>query len=119
MEINITSLKNTNLWDFAGSQHTHGTDAAQKTWDAALDGPQLLDTDEKRAAARTYFNDMGLTDALYMSSEETNAVFLQEITLQLREEGLDSIDEIGAGEGIESGRIFSDESGNVYFYLGS
>ena len=123
MEINITQFyNNENTHDFSGSIATHGENAARDTWNAAKNGPMLLDTPEKLSAMQAWADSSG-GDFGVMDDVELNALFIQLISGDINEmQGLCGDDwaeyEALSQEGTVGGRLFIGDDGNVYYYLG-
>ena len=134
MEINITSLLETDLFPFSHSRHEGGQDAGRNTWNAAKDeagSAPLLQTPEQLQSLRDYVRGFGAWDAGEIEgwdAVECNALFLQLVAGDVREAGWDSLDEAEweegslvnsrTGERAEAGRIYRGDDGNLYFYLG-
>lgn len=89
MEINITHLLNTDLYEFAHSRAEGGENAGPDTWKAALNGPRpLLNSPEEFEAFRDYVNGFGAWDAEEIAAWDENecqALFLQFIAGDVRE----------------------------------
>lgn len=88
MEINITSLLETDMFAFAHSQAEGGPDAGRNSWRAALDGPRpLLNTPEEFEAFRDHVKGFGAWDAEEIAAWDENecqALFLQMIAGDIR-----------------------------------
>ena len=128
MEIEITSLLETDLFPFSHSQAEGGENAGQNTWNAALEGPRpLLSTPEQIQEFKDWTADFGAWDENERntwSDNETQALFLQFIAGEVRDTGADSLDEMdweAYEEGCEAGRyashLFKTEDGKIYFNL--
>lgn len=89
MEINITSLLETDMYEFAHSRAEGGENAGQNTWNAALNGPRpLLKTEEEREAFRDYAKGFGAWEAEEIAAWDENecqALFLQMIAGDVRQ----------------------------------
>ena len=89
MEINITSLLATDMFDFSHSAAEGGQNAGKETWNAALNGPRpLLKTEEEREAFHEFIADMGAWSAeerAQWTDNEEDALFLQFIAGDVRE----------------------------------
>jgi len=89
MEINITSLLETDMYDFAHSAAEGGQDAGRNTWNAALKGPRpLLQTPEEFEAFRDYVKGFGAWEAEEIAAWDENecqALFLQMIAGDVRQ----------------------------------
>jgi len=131
MELNITELYNSMCpRDYSASVAEIGNNAGQDTWRAACeDSPDymILDTDEKRDAMRAHVRGFGAwTDEEInaWTNVELNALLIQCIAGDIRESILDDDPQAWAeyyeqGEqGIVSCRLFSDDEGQVYYYIG-
>jgi hypothetical protein len=133
MEINITDfVTRGETWDFTGSIATHGPNASRLTWDASLEeasATPLLTTEDQLQELRDHVQSMGFGDDVQSyDSIQCNALFIQLISADMRECGLeisdiDSFDwqeyenECEAGQ--VTGAIFKGCDGNIYYYLGS
>lgn len=96
MEIDVTSLViDTDTWTLSGSIATHGKDVAKETWAAANEQAGVtpyLDTPAKLAAMRAWMKGTGAWDKAErdaMSDVELNALFIQLVSGDMREMGLD------------------------------
>jgi len=114
VEINITEFyNNENPHNFSGSVSTHGENVALDTWNAAKDGPLLLDTMEKLQAMRDWAKSSGGWDSdeiAAWNNLELNALFIQLVSAEMEEETQDGH--------WESGLIFRGDDEQVYIYLG-
>ena len=128
MDIEITSLLETNLFPFSHSRAEGGQDAGRNTWKASLDGPRpLLSTPEQIQAFKDWTADFGAWSAgerRAWSDNEAQALFLQFIAGEVRQSGVDSLDEMdweAYEEGCEAGRyssyLFKTDDGKIYFSL--
>lgn len=132
MEIDITELFEKDTWPFSGSVATHGPDAGKSTWCSALheaaESPLLRDEDALDAM-RQWAKETGAwtrEEIAAWSAEECNALFIQLVTGDLRESGLEeaAIDddelwaeyEAGANDGRWSGNLYRHE-GRVFYSL--
>lgn len=130
MEINITSLLETDVFQFSHSQAEGGDNAGQNTWNAALNGPRpLLNTPEEFEALRDYVREFGgWTDEGIQAwtENECQALFLQLIAGDVQEVGADSLDEIDwadyemrADSGQIPGNFSRSDSGQIYYSIGN
>jgi hypothetical protein len=146
MEIDITNfVYGTDTWEFSGSQMTHGPDAGRQTWKAAkaqaADSP-LLTTEEELEALRDHMRGYGAWDAEEIAAwsvDDCNALFIQLISGDMRESGMDDCVMDGSdsealfdweayhedsSEGRISGRIYrgdiegSKSFGRIFYYFG-
>lgn len=89
MEINITSLLETDMFTFAHSRAEGGENAGQNTWNAALKGPRpLLNTPEEIEAFRDYAKSTGgwtEEETQAWDENECQALFLQFIAGGVRQ----------------------------------
>jgi hypothetical protein len=89
MEINITSLLATDMFEFSHSRAEGGQNAGSNTWKAALDGPRpLLKTEEEREAFYKFSAETGAWSAeerAHWTDNEEEALFLQFIAGDVRE----------------------------------
>jgi hypothetical protein len=122
MEIDITDfVKNRDPWEYSRSDFENGNDrAGPETWKAAQDlaaREPMLSTPDQLEAMRQWIKDTGAWPDEYatMSDDDLNALFIQLVSGDLREMGLEGIDpsdfdweSYQADE--ESGRI----SGSIY-----
>jgi hypothetical protein len=138
MEIDITSLvTDGETWDFSGSVATHGPNAGPNTWAnakrEAAERP-LLHTEEQLQAMRQWMKETGAWDKAErdaMSDQELNALFIQLVSGDMREMGLDDAfhdefdwdvyrEENDGGGNIYRGDIEGSEGfGRYFYYLGS
>lgn len=120
MEIDITNfVKNAETWDFSGSIATHGPNAAKNTWNnakrEAATSP-LLTTEEQLQALRDHVQSMGFGDEVQTyPADECNVLFIQLISGDMRENGMedcdiDDFDWSAYQERIQEGQI----SGNIF-----
>lgn len=137
MEIDITDFVTYGeTWGFSGSVATHGANAAQSTWNAAkaeASRSPLLTTEEQLQALRDHVQAMGFGEEVQSyDAEACNALFIQLISGDMRENGMDEcdIDDFDwsayyerASEGQISGNMFkgdvegSDGFGRVFYTL--
>lgn len=128
MEINITRFfKQANSHDYSGSIATHGPNAGPDTWNAALSDFQvhpLINSNSKRAALRTYlagFGAWGDSEIKAWGNAELNAIFLQLVSGDINESGLDvsapdwAQYQADSQAGQISGAMFLADDGNVYY----
>ena len=129
MELNITHFFNTaEPRYYSASQAELGPDAGRITWENARDsGYNLLDTDDKREAARQHFALYGAwteEEIAAWSDVELTAITIQDISAAMRDSGMDQASwdwaeyERQAEAGQVSGALFQGISGEVYFYMG-
>jgi hypothetical protein len=135
MEINITSLLETDLFAFSHSAHEGGENAGRNTWNAAKDEAAtapLLQTPEQLDAMRGWAKRSGgwnKEEIAAWDDCELNALFLQLIAGDVREAGWDCLDsevwmkdgdlmDSMTGERAENCLIFKTESGEIFYYLG-
>jgi hypothetical protein len=132
MEINITQLLTTDVFDFSHSRDEGGQNAGQNTWRAALEETKsapLLSTPDQLEALRDHVKGFGAWNQEEISAwndNECNALFLQLVSGDLREMGFDSFDDMTAEywteyESDENSchNIFRSESGELFYYLGN
>lgn len=133
MEIDITTfVLNADPFQYSGNKLEHGQDAGRITWNNAKaharDHAPLLTTDEQLQAFRDHARGMGFSEAddmAHWTEIELNALFVQLISGDMREAGMDAcdIDEFDWNE-YESNEqiarnIFKGIDGRIYYYLGS
>ena len=130
MEINITSLLESDLFDFSHSVAEGGENAGRNTWRNAKEaGTRFLDTDEKTEAFLDFVKGFGAwdeEDRAAWTAEEREALLLQFIAGDVRDAGADSLDELdweeyreGCEDGLYSCRLFRSESGEIFYYIGN
>lgn len=130
MEINITSLLESDMFDFAHSHAEGGQNAGRNTWRNAKEaGTCFLNTDEKTEAFLDYVKGFGAWDEgerAAWSAEDREALLLQFIAGDVRDTGADSLEELdwdeyreGCEDGRYSGRLFRSESGEIFYYIGN
>ena len=113
---------------YSASRMELGDDAGAITWANAVDASDdynLLDTDEKREAARAHFASYGAwteEEITAWSDAELNAITLQDISAAIRDYMGDAWDwaeyEKQAEAGQVSGALSRGDTGEIYFYLG-
>lgn len=138
MEIDITDfVTGENPFDYAHSRLEGGPNAGPATWANAKDSVErirMLDTPEKLEAMRAWARATGAWDDVAgMTDRELNALFIQLVSNDLREMGLDNceLEDFDWEECYErqaagqiSGHVFlcdieGDASfGRVFYYLG-
>lgn len=133
MHINITALfYSIAPMDYSASRAEIGQSAAVDTWRAACDDAAdniILDTEEKRDAFRAFVQSSGgwdETEIAAWSDNELSALFLQWVSGDMREMGIDRPDdtidwadvEKRQSEGQISSNICRGGDGQVYFYAG-
>lgn len=132
MEIEITSLLETDCFPLSHSVAEGGENAGRNTWNNAKEQAgeaPLLKTPEELQSAREYFKSFGAwseDEIAAWNDQEINALFLQFIAGDVREMGADSLSEIDWKEAEElqsngqaPSNIFRSNDGRVFFYLGS
>lgn len=133
MELDITDFFNScDPRHYLASVAELGEDAGTITWENALDRSEednLLDTEEKRDAFKAYVRGFGAWDDEEIdawSHEELNALLIQFISGDMREDGLhanmedeewNALDPEKSRGSIYGGPLTTD--GRVYFYMGS
>lgn len=89
MEINITSLSQSDAPSFSGSRAELGDNAAQITWrNNVEENSALLDTPEKLEAARSHLKEYGAWSREEIAAwpdSEVNALFHQDVMSAVRE----------------------------------
>ena len=134
MEIKITTLfYSIAPMDYCASCAEIGQSAGADTWRAACEDATdniILDTDEKRDAFRAFVQSSGgwtESEIAAWSDNELSALFLQWVSGDMREMGIDHpgdpIDwadvERCQSEGQISSNIYRGNDGEIYFYAGS
>lgn len=133
MELDITDFFNTcEPKAYSASIAEIGEDAGTITWQNAIDRSEedmLLDTEEKRDAFKAYIRGFGAWDdeeIAAWSHEELNALLIQFISGDMREDGLHANMEYEEWNALDPensiGRIYGGPlttDGRVYFYMGS
>jgi hypothetical protein len=133
MEINITSfVNNEDPFEYSASRAERGENAGRDTWNNAKNlAPTLLTTPEQIEALREYVKGFGAWDAEEIAAwddRECNALFVQLISGDMREAGMDDVDledfdwdeyEHQAEQGAIGGHIFRSDDGEIYFSLAS
>ena len=130
MEIDISSFfAGADAFEFSHSRMEGGENAGRNTWDAAKrEGAEspLLTTPEQFDALRSYVKGFGAWDESEIAAWdaiECNALFVQLISGDMREAGLDSESDDSAWDEYEANdslchHIFRGDDGAVYYYLG-
>lgn len=132
MEIDITSFfESANSFEFSASHAERGRNAGPETWANAkqegADAP-LLTTPEQMQALRDHVKEFGAWDAEEIAAWgdiECNALFIQMVSGDMREGGLDSGEpdweayEAGQEKGTYSGSIYRGSDERIYYDLGS
>lgn len=137
MEIDVTSLVRGDTWGFTGSVTTHGPNAGPNTWAnakrEAADTP-LLKTDDELDAMRQWMKETGAWDKAErdaMSDVELNALFIQLVSGDICEMGLDECEpdefdwDAYRGRSDGGGSLYvgdvegSEGFGRYFYYLGS
>lgn len=134
MEIDITEFfKSVDTWPLSGSIATHGPNAGPDTWNNARQEARespILKTKSQLDAMRQWAKETGAwsrEEIKAWSPEEINALFIQLVSGDMREAGLDEVefDSIDwenykkRAENELSGSIHLGDDGNVYYDLGS
>ena len=141
MEIDITEfVTNEEPYEFSGSIAERGPNAGPQTWANASQEAQrkpLLTTEDQLDAMRQWVKESGGWDKAErdaMSPADLNAMFIQLISGDMREMGLNECDledfdweeyQVRAEEGQISGNIFRcdienhESFGRFFYYLGS
>lgn len=132
MEIDITTfVREADPFEYSASYAERGENAATETWRNALAlaaRAPLLHTGEALDALRAYMKGFGAWEDKEIeawSADECNALFIQLVSADMREAGMDDVDEFDWEEyehrvafGESSGRIYRGDDGHIYFYLG-
>lgn len=133
MEIDITKLFNGDDYfpsKYSASAAEIGQDAGRITWSQACeDAPEynFLDTSDKLDAFRAHIKGFGAwsdEEIAAWSDTECNALFLQLVSGDIREAGLDTDAPdwpayyADSEAGRVSGRTSEGDDGRVYYYLG-
>jgi hypothetical protein len=131
MEIDITEFFNTAApRDYSASMAELGCNAGRITWDHAIeDAPayNMLDTEDKLSEFKAWIKGFGAWEDAEIKKWDAvycNALFLQFISGDMREAGLDvPVPDWGRYEneaeaGIVPSRIFKGTDGKIYFYIG-
>lgn len=135
MQINITKFfKESEPMNYSASVAEFGDNAGRITWNNANNAASewnMLDDDDKRQAFREHVKGFGAWDddeIASWSDTELNALFIQFVSGDMREAGLDDdhFDDIdwqayeeGAHDGLYSGNIFKCDDGEIYYHLSS
>ena len=143
MEIDITSLLETDQFALSHSRAEGGQDAGPNTWRASLDAATetpLLDTPEKLQAMRDFARESGGWNAEEIAAwtdQEVNALFLQWVAGDCRQcvntdagdlswDGADTLADIDwektealQQDGCIPSNLFRADDGRIYFYLGN
>lgn len=132
MDINITAYFTNDLapMDFSASVAEIGNNAGRDTWSAAIEESadlDLLDTEEKRIAARAYFQTFGAWDSEEVNAwtnTELNALLIQCISGDIREasEYLEQSPVNWAGYAADEnkgGNMYQGTDNEIYYYMGS
>ena len=135
MEIDITSfMLDADPFDFSASRAERGDDAGPQTWRNAMreaDTTPLLTTSDQLDALRQWARESGgwtRKEIAAWSDQKCNALFIQIISGNMREAGMDECDledfdwaayEEAERQGRISGGIYRTSDGKFFFYLGS
>lgn len=133
MEIDITDfVMNEEPFNYSASAAEMGTRAGQITWlNAKEEGARkpLLTTEEQLQALRDHVEDMGFGGEVQgYDANACNALFIQLISGDMREAGMDDVDledfdwteyTARSEQGQVSGSIYRGDNGRIYYYLGS
>lgn len=133
MQINITRFfKESEPMKYSASVFEYGDNAGKITWGNANNAAKewhMIDTDEKREALREHvkgFDAWSDYEIASWSDTELNALFIQLVSGDMREAGLDddhfddidwSAYEKGARAGRYAGRIYKADDGEIYYQL--
>ena len=130
MDIDITTLKEMNCFELSHSVMEGGSNAGPLSWQNSLNKAEeitLLDNEEKLQEFRDWLKPFGAWDKeeiSAMSDQELNALFLQWVAGDVRETGVDYLEEIDwketakqQMEGQISSNIFRADDGKIYFSL--
>ena len=132
MDIDITRfVMEEDSYEFSASVAEIGANAARITWDnakqQAKDSP-LLSSEEELQALRDHVQGMGFGEEVQQyGADDCNALFIQLISGDMREAGMDSDDmevfdwsqyEIDCQAGQLAGRIQQWDNGRIGYYLG-
>lgn len=132
VEIDITEFfESADAFEFSASVAERGKNAGTETWQNAKDEgarAPLLKTPEEIDALRAYVKDFGAwepEDIAAWSPVECNALFIQLVSGDMREAGLDNEPdesdwreyETRAERGNCTGNIFKTEDGQVFYSL--
>lgn len=130
MELDITHVLNEETWDYAGSWVTHGEGVGQRTFNNARKDADALFPNVEREDLEDHFKVYGAwpqEELAAMSLTDLRAMLLQDVTLNIREMGLEDVcpDEYDwdeyeedCSQGIYAGNIFLGDNGRIYFYMG-
>ena len=134
MEIDITSfVTNEEPFEFSASVAERGQNAARDTWHNACQqaaNSPLLETEEQLQALRDHVRGFGAWDKEEIAgwnADECNALFIQLISGDMREMGIDKCDLEDfdwqeCRERQEAGQcpsnLFMGDDGKYYYYLG-
>jgi hypothetical protein len=133
MEIEITKFcEQEDPFNYSASaSEMAGQCAGRITWKNALNcSLMLLDTGEKQEAFKSWVSDFGAwgdEEIQAWNEKETNALFIQFVSSEMREIGMDDCllenfnwqaYEWAVQEGEVAGNIFKDEENKIYFQLG-
>lgn len=145
MEIDISAfVTGIDTWPLCGSIATHGADAGPDTWNAAKDQAKatpLLNSKEELQAMRDWAESSGGWDddeIAAWSDQELNALFIQLVSGDMREAGMNDCDLTGEDNAFDweayreaseagevSGNIFRGDIegeasfGRIFYYLGT
>ena len=128
MEINITRFfKEANSHDYSKSIATDGPNAGPNAWGAAVSAFEkypLINSNKKRTALRKHLAKFGAWEDFEINAwgnAELNAMFLQLVSMDMNEAGLD----IGAPDWVQyesdseagriSGAMFVADDGDIYY----
>ena len=132
MNINITSFfESADAFEFSASVMERGKNAGPETWQNAKDEGErspLLTTPEEIEALRSYVKEFGAwsdDEIAAWSAVECNALFIQLVSGDMREAGLDNEPsdedwrayEERAERGNCSGSIYRGDDGAIYYCL--
>ena len=132
MQINITRFFNeANAFEFSRSEAEAGKNAGPDSWRNAMQEAErapLLTTPEELEALRLYVKDFGAwspEEIAAWSPVEVNALFVQLVSGDIREAGLDSDPDAEDWEEYESrsqggqcsGNIWKNDAGEIFYSL--
>lgn len=126
MEIDITHLADTDVFQFSHSAMEGGENAGPNTWNAALAGPLVntAPTPEYWQAVRDWLAEFGAwstDDIAAMDDTALNALLLQLIAGDIREAGADSLEEIDwevyEADDNNRGSLYRADNGAFYYSI--
>jgi hypothetical protein len=126
MEINITAfVRDADPYEFSGSMAERGENAAKITWQNAMGEGFLLKTSADFDALRAHVKEFGAwseEEIAAWSDQECNALFVQLISGDMREAGMEGEIEEFDWQAYEENdsvahNIFKGDDGEIYYYL--